>query len=110
MSATLLLPLVGQAVVGGAHVGEQGVAACLRHLDRVEDGEFGRLFAPGHVVVPQVFVATELLGLLEAGEFGELAVRGDERVELELAEAPREFDVLAGVDRLIAKEDDFVLE
>ena len=105
----LLLRRLVQRVVGRVHVGEQGVAAHLGDLERVQDGSHGRALPPGDVVVPRVLVAAHLRRLLEAHQLGLPGVRRQEGVNLQLAEAPGERDVLSRGQGLVPEEDDLVV-
>jgi hypothetical protein len=104
-----LLQVPVEAVVGGAHVGEQGVAAHRRDLDGVQHRPERGTPAPRDVGVPAVLVATDGRFLLEPDEFGLVGVRRDERMDLEVAEPPGERHVLGRRERLIAEEQDLEL-
>ena len=82
-----LLDVIVEAVVGGVHVAEEGVATDWRDLDAVEHRSHGGSRPPCDVVVPEVLVATGLGRLLEADELGPARVGRDERMDLERTEA-----------------------
>ena len=105
-----LLDVVVEAVVGRAHVAEQGVAAGGRNLDGVQDGPHRGHLPPGDVMVPAVLEAAGVAPLLEAHQLGMLGVPGDERVDLQLAEAAGERHVLGRGDRLAAEHQHLVVE
>ena len=90
--------VVVETVVRGVHVGEERVAAGRRHRDRVQHRGHRRHRPPAHVAVPAVLVPADVGRLGEAHQLGELAVGRDERVHLEVTEAPGEGDVLRGGD------------
>ena len=105
-----LLDLVLEAVVGGIHVAERGVASDGGDLDGVEDRGSGGDLAPGDVGVPSVLEASDDGLLLEAHQLRLVGVRGDEGVDLEVAEPTGEGHVPLRGQRLIAEEDDFEVE
>ena len=94
-----------EPVVGGAHVGEQGVAPDRRDLDGMQDGTEGRAGPPRHVGVPAVLVAADGRLLFEADEFRLVGIGRDERMDLELAEPAGEGDVLVRGQRLVPEEE-----
>ena len=102
--------VVVETVVRGVHVGEERVATTRRHRDRVQHRGHRRHRAPADVAVPAILVAPDVGRLGEAHQLGELAVGRDERVHFEVAEPAREGDVLRGGDRLVAEEEDLVVE
>src|SRR5262249_12788019 len=75
-----------------------------------ENGSQRRLQPPGDVAVPDVLVAAHVLVLLEQQHLGIAVLLGSEGMFLELAEAPRELEVLLGRDVLVPEEDDLVRE
>ncbi len=98
-----------QVVVGGGHVGEQGVAADLGDFDRAQDGTHRRRCPPRDVGVPLVLVAARLGALFEAHDVGGCA-RRDERVLLQIAPQPREREMFTVTDVLVAQKDDLPLQ
>ena len=100
--------VLGQAVVGGAHVGEEGVPTDVGYLQRPQDRRAGRLFTPGHVVVPLVLVSPGVRSLGEPHEVRLRLLGGNERVDLQLSEPPGEAEVLLGCHVLVPEEDHLV--
>ena len=98
-------------VPGKVHVGEQRVAADRGNLEGIENRACRRLFAKGHVRVPEMAEIDDLVGLLDdLYEFGKAVDAMHERVLLEATEAARKSDLLLGREVLVAKEQDEMIE
>ncbi len=100
------LQSIGERVVSGIHVGEQGVAAVLRQLPGHQDRAHGRHLVVGMIGVPAAADVELLIGLLaNLGDLRVAGVRLEELVDVDGTPALGEGDVLLGRDALIAKED-----
>ena len=99
-----LFDLVGQALVGQVHIGEQGVAAHRRDLDGAQDRTERGNLAPGDIAVPGVLAAPALLVVGDGQHLGIAGLRRRERKQLQRSEAAAEVQVLLGGDVLVAEE------
>ncbi len=93
----------GSRAYASAHVHPDGVAAHLGCLPAAQHRAHRRALAPGRVAVECVLVVLFLAGelLVDTHQAGIVGIAARDRMVLELAEAPREGDVLGGRDVLV---------
>ena len=101
---------IGQRLIGRVHRGEQRVAAARRALADIQDAAHRRFHVAGHVAVPAFTVgARRVLVGVDDHQFrmARLVRRGG--MDVQLAEAATEVEVLLVADVLVAEEDHQVL-
>ena len=110
--AICVLTCSGRRLYASAMFDPHRVAADRRAFDAAEHAAERRLLAPRGVGVPGVLVAVvRAVGrLVDAHEPGVVGIAAGDRMILELAEVPRERDVLRARDVLVAEEQHLVLE
>ena len=95
-----------QRFIGRIHAGKHRVAAIFGKLARDQNGAHGRLFVIGMIGVPAAANIGELILFLpHLRDLRILAIGGEEAVDVDLAPAPRERNMLLGRQLLVAKED-----
>ena len=106
----IALHAVRQRLVGGVHRGEQRVAAARRAVADIQDAAHRRLLVAGDVAVPAFAVgARRILVGMDDHQLG-MARRVRRRgMDVQLAEAAAEVEVLVLGDMLVAEEDHQVL-
>ena len=107
--------VVGQRLIGGNHIGEFGVAALARILDRVKDGRHAGRIAVRGIRMPEVAAVDQADGLAVpdiVGEHQHLGIARHRIVGVELiferAEAPRKRELRGGRKALIADDEHLV--
>ena len=101
------LQLIGQRIVGRAHVREQRVAPVRRQLARDEDGAHRRDLVIGMVGVPRPADIGHLVGLLaDDRDLGILVLQGEVVVDVDPAPTLGKGDVIFGRELLVAKHRD----
>ena len=101
-----LFQAIGQCVVGLVHIGKQRVAALVRQHAGDEDRAHRRFDIVGMVGVPAAADIDHLFLLLpHLGNLRVPAVGREELVDVDIAPAPREGDVLFRRQFLVAEED-----
>ena len=102
----------GQVFIGARHIDPDRVAADRRAFDAAKHRAQWRLFPPGRVAVPGVFVMVGrgIEVLVDADQAGMVRVAARHRMILQVTEARGKGYVVGLGNELVAQEQDFVVQ